>query len=85
MTASPCCFKLFVQLMVLPLSLALFNAGRSIAARMAMMAITMSNSMRVNDLRLLFLQTFGDVFKEASSILICRMVYISLRVFEDFI
>src|SRR5207248_10259168 len=42
------CLRLLKQLTVLDLSLALVNAGSSIAARMAMMAITTSSSMSVN-------------------------------------
>src|SRR6266567_9527157 len=44
---SPICRLLLQQAMALALSLALANAGRSIAARMAMMAITTSNSINV--------------------------------------
>ena len=47
----PNCFSLFVQEMALAFSRALLNAGRSIAAKIAMIAITTSNSIRVNDLR----------------------------------
>jgi hypothetical protein len=39
---------LVAQLVVLALDLALESAGKSIAAKMAMMAITTNNSMRVN-------------------------------------
>src|SRR5437868_1889404 len=41
------CFWLERQLAMVPFCLALFRAGRSIAARMAMMAITTSNSISV--------------------------------------
>src|SRR6266568_8462392 len=44
---SPICLLLLQQAMALALSLALPNAGRSIAARIAMMAITTSNSISV--------------------------------------
>src|SRR5882672_4192928 len=44
---SPICLLLLQQAMALALSLALANAGRSIAARIAMMAITTSNSISV--------------------------------------
>src|ERR1035437_4421464 len=42
------CLRLFRQAMPWPFALALFKAGRSSAARIAMMAITTSNSIRVN-------------------------------------
>ena len=42
------CLKLLRQLMVLAFSLALDSAGNSRAARMAMMAMTTSSSIRVN-------------------------------------
>src|SRR3974390_2460300 len=42
------CLLLFRQMMPWALDLALLRAGSSIAARMAMMAITTSNSMSVN-------------------------------------
>src|SRR5215510_377878 len=45
--ASPICFRLLVQLICFALSLALERAGNSMLARMAMMAITTSSSMRV--------------------------------------
>ena len=45
--ASPICFRLLTQEMLFALSLATFNAGSSIAARIAMIAITMSNSINV--------------------------------------
>src|SRR5436190_12297754 len=41
------CFKLPMQVVRIALSLALDNAGKSIAARMAMIAITTSNSINV--------------------------------------
>jgi hypothetical protein len=41
--AVPCCLRLLKQEMRLARSLALESAGNSIAARMAMMAITTSN------------------------------------------
>src|SRR5450631_658034 len=44
------CLMLLVHLMRMALSLALESAGKSMAARMAMMAITTSNSMRVKPL-----------------------------------
>jgi hypothetical protein len=47
-SASAHCRKLLVQAPRLPASLALASAGSSMAARIAMMAITTSNSMRVN-------------------------------------
>jgi hypothetical protein len=40
-------FKLEIQLALRPRSLALFKAGSRIAASMAMMAITTSNSIKV--------------------------------------
>src|ERR1035441_6874813 len=45
------CLRLFRQAMPWPFALALFKAGRSSAARIAMMAITTSSSMRVNPQR----------------------------------
>src|SRR5258706_104735 len=47
-TARPICFSLLTQLIASALSFALLNAGSSMAARMAMMAMTTSNSIRVN-------------------------------------
>ncbi len=41
------CFRLLVQLDCCAFAFALANAGKSIAARMAMMAMTTSNSIRV--------------------------------------
>ena len=46
--ASPSWRMLFAQAMRLPVSFALPSAGRSIPARIAMMAMTTSNSMSVN-------------------------------------
>ena len=46
--ASAICFMLLRQDVALAFSLARDNAGRSIAARMAMMAITTSSSINVN-------------------------------------
>ena len=46
-------FKLLQQVVFMALSLAAARAGKSMAAKMAMMAITTNNSMRVN-------QTFGS-------------------------
>ena len=48
--AVPHCFRLFIQLAVCPRLRALFNAGSSIAARMAMIAITTNSSIKVNAL-----------------------------------
>src|ERR1035437_1177686 len=45
--AMPICLWLLRQLMALAFSLALLKAGKSIAARMAMMAITTNSSIRV--------------------------------------
>ena len=42
------CFWLLIQLELLPDSLALFNAGSSIPARIAMIAITTRSSIKVN-------------------------------------
>src|SRR5271167_3803803 len=47
------CFKLFMHCRAWALVLALLKAGNSIAARMAMMAITTSNSIRVKPVILL--------------------------------
>ena len=43
----PYCFSLLVQLALYAIFLALFNAGSSIAARIAMIAITISSSISV--------------------------------------
>src|ERR1039457_3086163 len=51
--ATSTCLMLLIHLTRRALSLALDSAGKSIAARMAMMAITTSNSMRVKPLELL--------------------------------
>jgi hypothetical protein len=45
---SPSCFMLFVHWMRLAASLALARAGSNMPARIAMMAMTTSSSMRVN-------------------------------------
>src|SRR5262245_17212461 len=45
--ASPHCLRLFRQAIAWAFSLAFPNAGSSIAAKIAMMAITTSNSIRV--------------------------------------
>src|SRR5664279_1792244 len=50
--ASPHCLRLFRQQAPLALSLARLRAGKSIAAKMAMMAITTSNSMSVKAMTL---------------------------------
>ena len=49
--ASICCFTLFKHRMALPLAFALAKAGNSIPAKIAMMAMTTSSSIRVNALR----------------------------------
>jgi hypothetical protein len=46
--AKPICRKLLVQVAALARSLALLRAGKSIPARIAMMAITTNNSIKVN-------------------------------------
>ena len=46
--ARACCFKLLRQLMPSALVLARLSAGNSMAARMAMMAMTTNNSIKVN-------------------------------------
>ena len=46
--AIPICRRLFVQVVRAALSLALAKAGNNMAAKMAMMAMTTSNSMSVN-------------------------------------
>ena len=48
MNPRPNCFVLFKQAVARALSFALLNAGSNIAARMAMMAITTNNSIKVN-------------------------------------
>jgi hypothetical protein len=47
MTASEICFELLMHAVACPLSFALLNAGRSIAARIAMMAMTTKSSISV--------------------------------------
>src|SRR5689334_5426470 len=49
--AKPICLKLLTQAIRAAFSLAVASAGRSIAARMAIMAITTSNSINVNAFR----------------------------------
>ena len=49
--ASAICLLLLMQVLVLAFSFARDSAGRSMAARMAMMAMTTSNSMRVKPRR----------------------------------
>ena len=46
------CFSLLMHAAPVALSLALLSAGSSMAARIAMMAMTTSNSIRVNPLRI---------------------------------
>ena len=46
--AKPTCFRLFMHCVRLARSLALASAGNSMAARIAMMAMTTSSSIRVN-------------------------------------
>jgi hypothetical protein len=48
MMATAICLLLLMQLAVLARSFALASAGNSIAARIAMMAMTTSNSIKVN-------------------------------------
>src|ERR1051326_4271627 len=48
LVARPTCLRLLMQAALRAFSLAFDRAGRSSPARMAMMAITTSNSMRVN-------------------------------------
>src|SRR5450432_530206 len=48
----PSCFSWLRQLICLALALALAKAGSNMAARMAMMAMTTSNSIKVNAFRL---------------------------------
>jgi hypothetical protein len=44
----PVCFTLFKHCVIVTLRLADANAGRSMAAKMAMMAMTTNNSISVN-------------------------------------
>ena len=46
----PICFRLLMQLVRRACSLALFNAGRSMAARIAMIATTIRSSINVKHL-----------------------------------
>ena len=58
--AKPICLRLLTQLMRWARALARASAGNSMAARMAMMAMTTNNSMRVKareDFRFLFIMT----------------------------
>ena len=50
------CFWLLMQLMARAFARALLRAGSSMAARMAMIAMTTSNSIKVKDLRMVVLQ-----------------------------
>src|SRR5581483_5295376 len=50
--ATPSCFRLLAQTLRLAFSFAACNAGKSIAARIAMIAITTSSSIRVNARRI---------------------------------
>jgi hypothetical protein len=54
MNDSPNCFKLFRQYALYAASFARFSAGSSIAARIAMIAMTTNSSIRVNLLELAF-------------------------------
>ena len=56
---SPACFRFEVQEMAYPLALELFKAGRSMPARIAMIAITTRSSMSVNLLILLLFFSFA--------------------------
>ena len=59
---SPTCFKLEVQAIRCALAFALDNAGRSIAARMAMIAITTSSSINVKAMEIFWTRiVFGMV------------------------
>jgi hypothetical protein len=58
----PICFKLLVQDIARALSRALDKAGSSIAAKIAMIAITTSNSMRVNEKNRLALLAISYLF-----------------------
>ena len=60
--------QMLMQLADRPFSLALLNAGSSIAAKIAMMAITTSNSNKVNDFFMLFSITFFSSFESVSGI-----------------
>ena len=53
------CLKLFTQAVARAFSLALFSAGKSIPARIAMIAITTRSSIKVNDLFILNPFIFG--------------------------
>src|SRR6266516_1322851 len=59
------------QIMPCALALALLNAGRSIAARMAIMAITTSSSMRVKAL------TISDFGFRISDLILVFIVFLS--------
>ena len=54
----PICFSLFMQKICCALALACASAGRSMAARMAMMAMTTNNSINVNPVRLAWVCLF---------------------------
>src|SRR4030095_9627752 len=72
-SASPSCRRLFVQLTRKARFLALLNAGNNMPARIAMMAMTTSSSIKVKaEFRFINLTGFGDplaqdlVFKDAA-------------------
>src|ERR1039458_2370300 len=66
--ARPSCLLLLVQLACRAFSRALANTGNRIAARIAMMAMTTSNSISVNALR------FGTMDSSATAIGRCRSI-----------
>ena len=77
-SSEPHCFKLPAQDAERAFSLALFKAGSSIAARMAMIAITTKSSIRVNNFLsgMIFLLWFAGY----PDILCCNFAEISKRV-----
>ncbi len=69
------CLMLLVHLMRIAFSLALDSAGRSIAAKIAMMAITTNNSMRVKPLESVLVKQI-DLCLRLSTLDIC-LIFIS--------
>src|SRR5258708_2869650 len=66
--AMPTCLTLFMQAIRFAVSLAAFNAGKSNAARIEMMATTTKSSIRVNDFRACLRQSFGWQAKSSISV-----------------
>src|ERR1041385_3914294 len=82
--ANPTCLRLFVQLIRCARALARANAGKSIAARMAIIAMTTNSSIRVKALicfRKFFIEFAGFFFGLVDALQLSKKV---LRCQHDF-